>query len=91
MRLKKEDNINFTENASSECPLIQPIEKIPKFVPDRKKCIELNKKRFDESFYKEVDAVRINNLIGLYTYEDLKKYLLYVKKKLYISINKIYK
>lgn len=86
MRLKKNDNVNFIENTSGGCPPIQSIEKIPKFVPDRKKCIELNKERFNESFYNEVDAVIINNLMGWYTYEDLEKYLLYLKK---IGIEKI--
>lgn len=80
MILKKDDNNNFIENTSSRCPPIQSIEKIPKFVPDRKKCIELNKERFYESFYNEVDAAIINNLIGWYTYEDIDKYLLYLKK-----------
>ena len=80
MILKKDVNNNFIENTSSGRPPIQSIEKIQKFVPDRKKCIELNKERFDESFYKEVDAAIINNLKGWYTYEDLEKYLLYLKK-----------
>lgn len=46
-------------------------------------CVELNKKRFDPKFYKNIDIIAIHNYYTYFTPKDLKGYLNFLK-----SINK---
>ena len=85
-RFNKKDKFKFIENTSGGCPPIQNSSKIPSFVPDRNNCIKINELRFDSDYYKEIDVVVINNLMGWYTPQNLEKYISFLKE---IKIKKI--
>ena len=86
MRFKNDDKYTFAESEGGGCPPFQDLDKIPKFTPDRERCIKTNELRFTKNFYSNIDSVIINNLFGWYKFEELENYIIYLKK---IGIKKI--
>jgi peptidoglycan/LPS O-acetylase OafA/YrhL len=73
-------NQEFSMSELGGCPPYWDIEKITMSNhPDRLKCKELNKNRYDPKYLNNFDYIIINVLFGWYTSEHLNEYLEFLK------------
>jgi peptidoglycan/LPS O-acetylase OafA/YrhL len=63
------------------CPPYDKMEELlPPTNPDRQKCLDLNVKRFDETFLKSFDAIVVDSLFGWYMPKHLEHFLARAKE-----------